>query len=291
MTRTTPALSLGPKNSGDSYMRSRITLALASMVLFSSITMTGQTRSISGSMDKAVPPPLPTLPSASTDRPVLSEIQAYLKASGSTNWSGLDAEGTIRYGADETTTPYPATLILSRRGETRLDVTTPGGIRSLRISGFIGNVQDAHGVITSVPLRNCVAGIVAFSRLLSAGTDDTNVIEKDAGPITLDGQTLHKVSVQYPVSQRKADPRDEREHMVADLYFGPDNLLYKSASMVDSVPQSGAHYLEVVSYSDYRSMNGVQIPFRVRATVEGQPAWDLQITTASEFSSHIDFSF
>ncbi len=79
--------------------------------------------------------------------------------------------------------------------------------------------------------------------------------------------------------------------MVLDLYFGPDNLLYKSATSVESLAQTRYQYLEVVTYTDYRLVDGVKLPFHIATTLEGQPSWAFTMTDVSSNPANSVFTF
>jgi hypothetical protein len=265
--------------------------ATVTALLAASIPLTAQTKSVMGTVDTAVLPPRPTLPARSAEAAALNELRAYRATVGATHWLGLQSDATIKYDADENAPSYSATVSLSRSGQTRLDVVTPSGTRGLRIDGLIGGSQVGDDPVTNVPLRNCAVGLVAFPKLLSSDPANATMSVTDGGMVSLDNQELHKISIQYLITSVHPNPSDERTHIVSDLYFGPDHLLYKSASLVEAIPWSAERYLEVVSYSDYRWNNGVQIPFHMRDTLDGQVNWDLQLTSIRELTASTEFSF
>jgi hypothetical protein len=83
----------------------------------------------------------------------------------------------------------------------------------------------------------------------------------------------------------------DRTYLVSDLYFGPDHLLYKSATAVEALSQTRYQYLEVITYTDYRLVDGVKLPFNIAATLEGQPSWTFAMTAVSSNPTGSAYTF
>jgi hypothetical protein len=251
-------------------------------IMFVSATcVVGQTGRITGVVDIGVSRPPSILPSGSKNAAATNELLEYLKTVGSVNWTGLEAHGSIVYGSATDAAGYPATLSISKFGETRLDVERPEGPTSLRITGPIGRFKQTNGRVISLPLRNIAAGLIAFPRLLSPSFRANELLIADGGTVEVDGKSLHKISFQEKMGSGKLTTTTDRTYLVSDLYFGPDHLLYKSAAAVEALSQTRCQYLEVITYTDYRLVDGVKLPFHIAATLEGQPSWTFAMTTVS----------
>ena len=251
-------------------------------MMFISVTyVRGQSGRLTGVEDTGVSRPLAMLPSGSQDLAAANELVAYLKAVGSASWTGFEGHGSMVYGGAPDTAAYPATLSISKSGETRLDVERPEGTTSLRISGAMGGFQPANGRMISLPFRNITAGLIVFPRFLSPSFQADKSVVTDDGTVELDGKSLHKISLQQKIGRGKPATTIDRTYLVSDLYFDSDHLLYKSATAVESLAQTRYQYLEVITYTDYRVVEGVKLPFHIAATVEGQPSWTFTMTAAS----------
>lgn len=258
---------------------------------YSGLSLCGQSGTILGPIDRAVTRPTATLKSSYQDPVALQEITDYQKAVGSTRWSGFEAQGTMTYGSGEQSNDYPATLTVGRLGETRLDVTRPDGLSSLRINGTSGQLKRGNGRPKSIPLRNMAVGLIAFPNLISSAFAAKHMGVSDGGIVDLDGRSLHKVSIQRQLFPGQFNSATARTYIVSDLYFGSDHLLYKSAAAIEDLSQSGQQYLEVVSYANYKTIDGVAIPFALSASLDGQPSWKLQLLSVSPSNANSDFTF
>jgi hypothetical protein len=97
--------------------------------------------------------------------------------------------------------------------------------------------------------------------------------------VELNGRAFKRLSLTRPTID--APSRAHAEFVTTDFYLSSDtSLLYKSVDMVGSLDPSSRRYMRVITYEDYRQIDGVEIPFRYTETINGQPAWVLQLTTA-----------
>jgi hypothetical protein len=65
----------------------------------------------------------------------------------------------------------------------------------------------------------------------------------------------------------------------------------KSAAQVQVSSEDRSRYVEVVTYSDYRSVGTSMIPFKIHQSLNGQPQWTLQLTSVELSPDNTDSDF
>jgi hypothetical protein len=215
-----------------------------------------------------------------SDQAAQGLLQSYLQAAGGGQWKGIQATGTITYAGNEAPPQGSATLTIAREGFTRLDVTNSLGNTSLKIRGAGGAFQDVKGKLHRLDVQNARAGLFLFPDLLSPGFANHQGLTINAsGVVEFNSRAFSRLSLTRPTIDGPS--RAHTEFVTTDFYLSPDtSLLYKSVDMVGSLAPSPRRYMRVITYEDYRQVDGVEIPFRYTETINGQRAWVLQLTTA-----------
>jgi hypothetical protein len=240
-----------------------------------------QSTRIYGPEDRDVPLPSQSIVKSNSAGPAQGILQSYLQAAGAAQWQGIQATGTLTYEGNEAPPPGQATLTIARDGLTRLDVTSSLGTTSLRIRGAAGTFQEVNEKQHRLAFRDARAGLFAYSFLLSPHLTEEPGLNLTAGTLQLDGKSLNKLSVGRPIQQIQTASRSHSDVIVTDIYFSADtNLPFKSVDLVGSLELSPEQYVRVVTYEDYRPVEGVELPFRCTETINGQRSWVLQLTSA-----------
>jgi hypothetical protein len=240
-----------------------------------------QATRVYGPEDRDVPLPAERVTASVSDQTAQALLQAYLQAAGAPQWQGIQATGTITYAGNEAPPQGSATLTITREGYTRLDVTNSSGDTSVRICGPTGGFQDINGNVHRLPLRNARVGLFAYPYLLSPRLANQRGLAFQSGPSQLGGSAFDKLSLSRPMIERPAPAPNRNGFVTTDLYLSPETrLIYKSVDLVEALDPSPQRYVRVVTYEDYRSIGGVQIPFRYTETINGVRSWVLQLTTA-----------
>lgn len=240
---------------------------------------------IRGTYDRGVVMPEPINATGRQDATAIAEIRLYRAAVGATSWSDMEGIGEITANAVDSRgekSSRPATLWISGDGGYRLDIETPQGTRSVRIEGGYGAIEDANQHRKPIDVRNAANGLVSFPQLLSAAFLATGTELVDDGMATVDGVQLHRVSLQRPLPGNVLGANGKPAMTVTDFYFQPQtHLLVKSAGAIVGLDVTPARYLQVITYGDYRAVNGMQIPFQYQETIDGQLVWTLQLNQVS----------
>ncbi len=225
-----------------------------------------------GASDRDLPTPAHTAKTV-TDAAALQSVLAFVKASGVTNWQGMTAEGMITYTGQKQ--GYPAHLKVLGDSRFRLDVDESKGRTTTLMLGRLGVFLAADGKLDAISPAVSTLGLVAFPRLLSVQYPTANSILTFNGAVTVGGKALERVTLDDPDGDAVGAP-----WITEDLYFDPaTSLLAKSAALVRLSSSDSALYMLETDYSDYRSVNGVNLPHTIARSMNGQPSWTLTLTT------------
>lgn len=287
-------------------LKNNTRLILAASLLIAPFNVTAQndfTR-VYGKFDHDVVVPKATNILGVRDRQALSEIAAHLKAVGHSSWNGLYGNGEIQYpGADgELGTPHPATLNIWKARGYRLDIETDQGLRSIRILGSAGAIQEPDGSKTFIPEATSVQGLTAFSLLRRDDFFRGQTSVSDHGSVLIDGRPLHRITVEYIIHRDRVTPDKKTPTSLAlvpttavvDFYFDPQShLLIKSVDTVTLPKSTNQAYLRCITYADYREVDGVLVPFQLSESLNGQQEWVLQLNDVKLSTSlrAVDFHF
>lgn len=209
------------------------------------------------------------------DAAALTEIRQFQKAVGITQWTGMQASGTFTENGREA---LNAALAILHGHQFRLDITTPKGIRSIRISDTSGQIEDGKGKKSFIPNTTAKAGILAFPRLLENSFPGPKVTLVDQGTVQIEGRPLHRITLAESIFPGVVKQQTTNVSLI-DLYFDPSShLLIKSAGYSQLDYKDRQRYLIVVTYGDYQNVQGNLIPLSYSQSLNGQPQWTLQLT-------------
>ncbi|WP_213807732.1 hypothetical protein [Granulicella sp. dw_53] len=232
---------------------------------------------IMGAEDNEIADPGAPLASGQSDPLALQAITAFLAAVNGRAWSGMQATGTLT-SPEAPQSQNPAVLTIKDGDSFRLDVNTTTGQRSTRIHGTSGIIQESNGTKHTLPPATALDGLFAFPQLMMITFPDAQTSVLDRGTVAINGRSLHRISVQHTFST-EATSVTVTQPTIVDLYFDPTtHLLLKSAAWIQVDTADRAKYLQVVTYGDYQTVNGIVLPFSYSQTLNGQRQWSLQLT-------------
>ena len=245
------------------------------LALLLAASATAQTRfdftRIYGPSDRDIPTPAHTGKTAS-DAAAIEKIIGFVKASGVTDWKGMTADGTITYAGDEAS--YPAHLIVLGSGQYRLDVDGAGGKASTVLNGPHGISISPQRKAAAVPAATSSLGLLAFPRLLSPDYPTAKSILTDRGTVEIGGKPLNRIALDEPAASPQAPWTTE------DLYFDPaTGQLVESAALVRLSTSEAALSMLETGYGNYRTVNGVTLPYTCTQSINGQLSWTLTLKT------------
>jgi hypothetical protein len=240
---------------------------------------------ISGPHDIDIAIPDPPTPLVRQDSAALAELTAHLKTVGPTLWVALKGTGSMSY-SETGQDPVPVTICLAGKDRFRLDETTAKGNLSIRTHDSVGEVITPDSKPILLPPETATVGSIHFQLLRLAEFPDPSTSFIDKGLVTVNGRALHRIATDVATRQGIHGGPHPRVLVPLDLYFDPQtHLLIKSATLI-KLPSSGREpLLQVMTYSNYQSVNGVLLPFSFRETIDGEFHWAITLTQADLISA------
>jgi hypothetical protein len=246
-------------------------------------------------------PPSTEIQSVQRDSKAISVLAQVLTAAGGipsfASIRDFSATGKITYF--ERGDVEAGDVMLRGRGtsEFRLDATLPSGPRSLVVQdGRHASKLETDGKLTTMPIHNAVtvgALSLPYLEILEALNEPSTSITTMEG-IEIDGQIVSQIRVQRHFSP-KLDPAgaltratfkdfliDPSTHMI----LGTSDVIHPVRTLTENLPHQ-------IRYADYRSVNGVQMPFAITETIAWGKTWTIRLDSISFNSglSKSDFKF
>lgn len=242
-------------------------------------------------------PPLQPLLTVRQDPTALAIVRSYQKAVGNAAWADMEATGEMIPEALRSAGETPgqdATLWISGQQRYRVDVQTPKGAISIRMDGVYGAMQPPGGHIIPMDARDAVTGLVAFPQFEGAAFPAGNASLIDRGTVPVDGTKLQRVTAEVPWMDSAAKDQPQSGVSITDLYFDPTtHLLIKSANVLQGTDPGLSRDIKVITYGDYRTVDGVQIPFLLSESLNGKRIWTLHLSRVQfrRGMSEVNFRF
>jgi hypothetical protein len=178
-------------------------------------------------------------------------------------------------------------------GEESADFTFPSGVRrEVRLGS--GSHREGHwsgpdGAWHTMAEHNLRAEGVWFSPALLLGqlVADQKKVFIHLGTVTVEGQTLEHIRVQEgsPAIPAKAPPQVIRlvQHLTEmDVYLDATSLLPLKIAFNEHPDNDASRDIPVeIRFSDYRVVNGTQVPFRFQKFTNGSLLLDVRVELAT----------
>jgi hypothetical protein len=203
-----------------------------------------------------------------------------VQMSGSATWhaGSLEDSGTVNL-TTSTGGSSQMTLVFAASGQRTESQTGAGGSATCQWSG-------SDSVAHAISLNNCWKAnlwfLPAISLQPSLLPSELGVIDLGTGSVGSTGDEYRHIQSQLVLSSiPSAMTTDIMQQSTADLGLDPTTLL--PAVLAYSVrPDNGALVSIAIEirYSDYRTVNGVQIPFLIQRYVNGSLQLEIQINSA-----------
>lgn len=223
--------------------------------------------------------------------------QAIDSAGGPTSLSTIQdvtASGTVTFHWAGENVQGNATVMCRGIGQFRLDATLPDGARSWRASNGIGSFTDVDGSLQPIPGPSSVElGSMTFPYMiiLSALQDNSASISY-VGLEATGGTSLHHIRLGLSVPPGLNMLLTTNAARVRDMFIDATSLqiiaMRGNAYLKDNLSINVRHE---VHFSNYRTVNGILIPFAVEETVYGQPTLSIQFNQITFNSGLSDSQF
>lgn len=197
------------------------------------------------------------------------EMQAFGRLVDPASWTSMQADGTVTYaGAQEA---LPVTISMMPGNRCRIDITESNGHDLSVTKGDQGWFQAPQGKPTLDPPMMSLERTLPLHLFFEIQAKPNKYAVTDRGSTTIGGQFVHRVSVETEVPTSMRWPKSVPRRAVLDLYFDTKtHLLYKSASVIPVPGSMQPALLRVLTYSDYKLIDGHTVPASISETINGQ---------------------
>ena len=210
-------------------------------------------------------------------------LDQMVKATGWTRQAGIrDAvlSGTLtRHFSDGDQT---AAFTMKARGNDQYDYVEGGIVRFLA-NGAAGAVVDREGKVRRIPPQSALSGKVLIlplsAPLLDWSADDVDVV--------LIGDSSINSEACVGVQLERKDPDDKKDALAATrrsaapltLWISRDRgIVLRADYNLVAADNHTATLRQTATFSDYRSVRGIPMPFRQDISIGGQPIYTYQFS-------------
>ncbi len=220
------------------------------------------------------------------DAQALSILTQVIAASGGSvalsSVQDFTNSGTITY--DWAGAEVSATVTLRGRGtqEFRFDANLPDGTKSWIVSYGQGSLQEPSGQRSSIPFSNSwnLGNLSAPQLALLAALNDSSISVVQIGQPTFGNKQVYDLRLQKSFAATD-DPTGQLSKWTAKDYFiDPGTLTIVATQDTEYSNDAPRHsFKHQLAFADYRSVNGVLLPFAIAETIEGQQTWSIQLSS------------
>jgi hypothetical protein len=204
------------------------------------------------------------------------------------------ASGTVTISAGGNQVSYPITMKSKGLRETRVELQMPKGTNARIVNQGQGAIVRPDGTVKSLYSNNTFSEYVNHVPLLSVLADyasgNVNLIYK--GVAQVQGQSEDVIELDFVPN---LDP------IQGPLFASRSRTLYfvnQSTRLVDKTQRSAfaegnmnSTFAEEVYLADYRSVNGLMVPFHQTVFIDGQVDSDITFTSVSLNVGLLDSEF
>lgn len=224
--------------------------------------------------------------------------QAMLALIGTTAVSDITLTGTATRVAGSDVGSGSVTMKALGTGESKLDLDLSNGTRSeVRnlLTGPGGSWVGPDGVAHGLVSHNCLTDAAWFFPALSAlsQASSPNVLATYVGQETRSGVAVQHLRFMTQVASAAADPSGLVQSLSSeDIYLAASSSL-PVALVFYTHPDNNANVnIPVeIDFSNYQSVSGAQIPFRIQKFLNGSLLLDITIQSAALNSGLTDSVF
>jgi hypothetical protein len=243
----------------------------------------------------APPPPL------QQDAQAVSILNQALTAGGGTQAisavTDFTEAGTVTYPAENGV--QGAVKVTGLRGtEFRIDAEVPGGTRSWTVHEGVVTSKTEKGHIFSTAVKATVPSSDAFPfetplfpssiafphRQLATVSNNVDCGLTYKGIVQVDGRSVHDIELQLAAPHVGTSPQTTARARIREVFI--DTSTFQIVATKETLPRNVVHELH---YSDYRSINGILMPFSLSEHVGGQMMWTIQLSQIN-FNTGLDAS-
>jgi hypothetical protein len=207
--------------------------------------------------------------------------QAMAALTGGNTVSSVNESGTITWTIGNNQGTGTLTLQSSSDMSSEIQLTTSAGNRTETRSwpsdgnGPVGQWTDLNGQPHNMAQQNCWTDAVWFFPALSLLSDysDPSMVYVDLGQTQYNGQTVEHVQAYRQFLQSLT---------TVDYYLDSQTSLpVAMAFYVHGDNDINANIPVTIAFSDYQAIDGVQAPFQISRSINGQPLYQITISSVT----------
>jgi hypothetical protein len=215
---------------------------------------------------------------------------AFAALVGNQSVQDVTLTGTARRIAGPDDESGTVVLKATSDGHSRMDLNLSGGtrseIRSLDSSGNpLGAWSGPDGVQHAISFHNLLTDSSWFFSGLTLAhiTSSQSIVETYIGQETLNGQAVLHISIVQSLSNSSGQTATLLQHLTQmDIFLDPTTHLPAATSIsIHPDNDAGLDIPVQIQFSNYQSVNGVQIPFHIQKFINNSLALDLQVQSAA----------
>ena len=214
--------------------------------------------------------------------------QALAALNPDTPTTDVTLSGSVQYIAGSDDESGTATL-QALAGASKLSLSLPSGSRTY-VENTSGNSPSGtwsgpDGVAHAIAYHNLLTDPVWFFPLLpiARGLSNSGYVITYVDQETLDGEAVQHITIFQPGSLQTSNGEPSLSHLSQMDYF-LDSITFLPVAVKFTVHPDTNDLLDIpveVRFSDYRAVNGVQVPFHVQKFLNNVLALDFQFETAA----------
>lgn len=220
------------------------------------------------------------------DKEAVNIFSASIKAGGGeaalSKVEDFTATGSITYFWAGREVKGQAALKGNSRDEFRMDSNISSGIRSVVAGKNAAKITEANGDSREIPFHNTInlaALNFPFISILKA-LDDRSTSLRMLGQVTIDGHSAYQIRTQRTFLNSKNDILSQLS--TKDFFIDTASFLPVSTRWMSHPPDDyHRDFPQQVMYRDFRTVDGILVPFWISEMLSGQKTWFFQADAVS----------
>jgi hypothetical protein len=235
-----------------------------------------------------------TNPNHQKDPQALAVVQQALLAGNAASVQDLTASGTIAYYWGSGEVQGSAHVVALGADKFRIDTSIAGGTRSWWVGAGNGQLRDTDGKISRIPYENTLnLGALTFPLLrLSSLAQNTRFGLKYICKQTVDNADQFHLAINDSKESKQQPGAFSHNLQNADVFIdAASSRVFRIEDQTHPVGRPDINLPHAIVYSDYRKVNGVDVPFSISEYIGKARTWTLQLSQVSFNSGVSDSEF
>ena len=226
--------------------------------------------------------------SVGIDVNALSVIAQHLDAVHSPAWTNMKADAVVTFGNSQQEQSQ-ATLICRDTDYVRLQMFSSNGIQSITAKQGLLKTAYTSGEPSILTGETGSAGLVQFHWIRANNLVNRLVSLRDDEIVAVLDHRYRRLAAVFTSQDSKTSTSASAQYSRMDFYFDLTTMVLDKTVAPVRVPGMANDLLLITSYSDYREVDKVLVPFAISQSLDGQVQWQLTLSNIS-FPLQLDSS-